>query len=112
MAEGLAGMVQKAISLGMFEGYKVSSDQHYYLLQFSDNTILVGKGSWNNRWILKSIVRGFVVVSGLKVNFLKSNLFGINLREDFLESTSSFLSCSISSIPFWFLGIPEGANPR
>jgi hypothetical protein len=51
-------------------------------------------------------------VSGLKINFVKSKLYGINLDPSFLSAGSSFLSCRAESIPFKFLGIPVGANPR
>lgn len=50
-------------------------------------------------------------MSGLKVNFHKSSLFGLNLQEDFLAVVASFLSCSIGAFPFKFLGISVGANP-
>jgi hypothetical protein len=41
-------------------------------------------------------------VSRLKVNFFKSKLYDINLDEH----------CGVDSIPFRFLGIQLGANPR
>jgi hypothetical protein len=51
-------------------------------------------------------------VSGLKINFVKSKLYGINVGTRFLEAGSSFLSCRSDMVPFKFLGIPVGANPR
>jgi hypothetical protein len=48
----------------------------------------------------------------LKVNFYKSKLYGINLDDRFLRASSSFLHCGVDSIPFRFLGISVGANPR
>lgn len=38
--------------------------------------------------------------------------FFINLEESFLRASSSFLHCAVESIPFRFLGIPVGANPK
>jgi hypothetical protein len=38
--------------------------------------------------------------------------FCINLEESFLRASSSFLHCAVESIPFRFLGIPVGADPR
>jgi len=52
------------------------------------------------------------MVSGLKVNFFKSKLYGLNLEDFFLEASSNFLCCNIDRIPFWFLGVLVGANPR
>lgn len=48
VVEEFVGMVQKAVQLGSFEGYKVTSEHQYSLLQFTEDTILVGKGSWYN----------------------------------------------------------------
>jgi hypothetical protein len=48
----------------------------------------------------------------LKVNFFKSKLYGINLDEHFMSAASAFLHCGVDSIPFRFLGIQLGANPR
>jgi hypothetical protein len=52
------------------------------------------------------------MVSGLKVNFWKSSLMGVNVSTDFLRLASAFLNCRVGSIPFKYLGLPIGANPR
>jgi hypothetical protein len=39
-------------------------------------------------------------------------LYGINVDSSLLTAGSSFLSCRADFIPFKFLGIPVGANPR
>lgn len=52
------------------------------------------------------------MISGLKMDFYKRKLYGIHLEEHFLEETSQFLSCCVEYIPFMFLGIPVGLNPR
>lgn len=49
---------------------------------------------------------------GLRVNFFKSSIYGLNLREDFLKAASVFLHCSIGLMPFKFLGIFVGDSPR
>jgi len=61
---------------------------------------------------MKSILRGFEMVSGLKINFLKSSLIGVNVREEFMEMACKFLNCIMGSIPFNYLGLPVGANGR
>jgi hypothetical protein len=87
VAEGLTGLMRKAVDSSLFHGYKVSDNIMCHTLQFADDTILVGEGSWDNLWT-------------------------INLEDRFLCASSSFLHCGIDSIPFRFLGIPVGANPR
>jgi hypothetical protein len=51
-------------------------------------------------------------VLGLNINFFKSKLHGINLDDGFFRALFSFLHCGVKLIPFRFLGIPVGANPR
>lgn len=108
----MAVLVQKAGKEGIFEGYKVNDDLEIKLIQFADNTIMVGKESWNNLLSIKAIFKGFELVSGLKVNFFKSNIYGVNVDESFMETSSHFLSCCIDILPFKFLGIHVDSNPR
>ena len=58
------------------------------------------------------LFEGFELVSDLSVNFHKSKVHGINSKESFLETTFAFLSCSIGRLPFKFLGVSIGVNPR
>ncbi|XP_058732910.1 uncharacterized protein LOC131604491 [Vicia villosa] len=112
VAEGLTAMVKVASSLGDFKGFSLDDHQHFEILQFADDTILIGEDSWNNLWTFKAILRGFELVSGLRVNLNKSRLFGVNLDPDFIQVGSSFLNCAIGSSSFVFLSIPVGVNPR
>ncbi|GAU42391.1 hypothetical protein TSUD_296890 [Trifolium subterraneum] len=49
---------------------------------------------------------------GFNLNFFKSKLYGINVGARLLEAGATFLACNTATIPFKFLGIPVGANPR
>ncbi|GAU47144.1 hypothetical protein TSUD_379210 [Trifolium subterraneum] len=111
-AEGLTGLVKRAVSNGSFHGFKVSDNIQFQILQFADDTVLVGEGSWENVWTIKTILRGFELVFGMRINFVKSKLYGINVNDRFLEAASNFLLCRTESIPFKFLGLPVGENPR
>lgn len=42
-----------------------------YLLQFVENTQIIVEGGWKIIWVIKAILRGFELVSGLGVNFIK-----------------------------------------
>lgn len=74
--------------------------------------VVIYNGSWNNLWSIKASLIDFESVSGLCVNIYKSKIYGIHLKQDFLQDTSTFLACKIGSIHFLFLRIPLGANPR
>ncbi|KAI5447832.1 hypothetical protein KIW84_015326 [Lathyrus oleraceus] len=108
----LAGMMRKAVSLGSFKGFVVSEDIHFEMLQFADDTVLVCDGSKDNLWCIKTLLRGFELVSGLCINLKKSKLYGVHVEDFILESASSFLACKLEKIPFTFLGIPIGGNHR
>lgn len=52
------------------------------------------------------------MVLGLKVNFLKSCLIGINVGREFMDMACNFINCREGFIPFIYLGLPVEANPR
>lgn len=79
----------------------MNEDIHFVLLQFVDDTFLVYDFSWKNLWSIKKILRGSKLAPGLCVHLHKSKLYGINLKEDFLQAASSFLSYDIGTIPFF-----------
>lgn len=61
---------------------------------------------------MKTIFRGFELVSGLRVNFHKSSIYGINVSDWYLDAAFSFLSCRVDVLPLKFLGVRVGYSPR
>ncbi|PNX97042.1 cytochrome p450 [Trifolium pratense] len=113
VAEGLGALMKKAVELGFFKGIQFPNEgANISHLQYADDTLFVGEACVENLWTIKAILRWFELISGLKVNFFKSKLFGINVEDDFLSSATSFLKCNIGRLPFIYLGLPVGANPR
>jgi exonuclease III len=112
VAEGLGSLMTKAVSLCFFKGFKLNSDILISHLQYADDTIFIGEACVENLWSMKAILRWFELISGLKVNFSKSNIIGVNVQNSFLEGAASFLHCKVRSLPFTYLGLPVGANPR
>jgi hypothetical protein len=64
-------------------------------LQFADDTLLVEARSWANIRALKALLILFEATSGLKVNFHKSMLFGINIHDSWLTEAASVLRCKM-----------------
>ncbi|MCI17398.1 LINE-1 reverse transcriptase like, partial [Trifolium medium] len=113
VAEGLGGLMKKAVEINRFQGFEVGRQNVIIShLQYADDTLCIGKATVENLWTLKAILRGFELVSGLKVNFFKSSLMGVNVSPTFMRLASIFLNCRVSQIPFRYLGLPVGANPR
>ncbi|CAK8534793.1 unnamed protein product [Lathyrus sativus] len=104
--------MQNSIAAANFHPFVLSEELQFSLTQFADDTVSLGDSNRENILDVKVMLRGFELLSGLKVNFSKSKVIGVNLDDGFLEVASNFLSCATTSLPFNFLGIPIGANPR
>ncbi|GAU43110.1 hypothetical protein TSUD_373050 [Trifolium subterraneum] len=113
VVEGFSGVMRRAVELNLFKGFNIGRGLvEISHLQYADDTLCIGEASVENLWSLKAILRGFEMVSGLKVNFWKSGLMGINVSPTFLTMAATFLNCRLGSIPFKYLGLPVGANPK
>ena len=51
-------------------------------------------------------------MSGLKVNFQKSLLVGVNIADSWLNEAASLLNCKVGKVPFMYLGLSIGGDPR
>lgn len=113
VAEGLNGLMKNAVSKGLFKACKLGKEgTEVSILQYADDTLLVEEATRENLWVMKAVLRCFEVVSGLKVNFKKTRLIDINVEDDFTRVAAEFLHCKSGEIPFKYLGLPVGANPR
>ncbi|GAU10186.1 hypothetical protein TSUD_420150, partial [Trifolium subterraneum] len=113
-AEGLNVLMEAAVERNLFTGYSIgerdpASVSH---LQFADDTLLLGVKSWANVRALRAVLVLFETMSGLRVNFHKSMLVGVNVTESWLGEAASALCCKVGKIPFLYLGLPIGGDPR
>ncbi|MCI51038.1 putative RNA-directed DNA polymerase, partial [Trifolium medium] len=53
----------------------------------------------------------FETLSGLKVNFHKSMLVGVNIPDSWLGEAASALCCKVGKIPFLYPGLQIGGDP-
>nr|GEX15469.1 putative zinc finger, CCHC-type [Tanacetum cinerariifolium] len=103
--------LQEAKSKNLFEDVKVGYNKvDISHLQYADDALILGKWSHENAKNLCRILRCFHMSSGLKVNFSKSNIFGVGVTLNETERISSILSCTPSTLPCVYLGLPIGAN--
>jgi mannosylglycoprotein endo-beta-mannosidase len=61
---------------------------------------------------LRDVLVLFETMSSLKVNFNKNMLVGINIPDFWLADAASFLHCRVGNIPFLYLRLPIGGDPR
>lgn len=114
VAEGLNGILKQAVETNNFIPLKVGKDEPVELsiLQFADDALFIGKACIQNVIVLKCVLRCFELASGMKVNFHKSKLAGISVREDVKVRFAALLHCRVMAIPFVYLGLPIGGSPR
>jgi len=73
VVERLVWIVREATKKNVYQGVRVGNkDVEVGLLQFSNDTLFVCQPTNENILVIKSILRSFEIVSGLKVNFYKS----------------------------------------
>ncbi|CAJ2641323.1 unnamed protein product [Trifolium pratense] len=98
----------------LFMGYSIGGHESVRVshLQFADDTLLLGVRSWANVRALRAVLVLFETMSGLKVNFNKSLLVGVNISDSWLGEAASVLCCKVGKIPFLYLGLQIGGYPR
>jgi len=113
VAEGLTGIVRQSLKARLLTCLKFGRDEtELSILQFADDTVFLCEDSYPNVVTLKAILRGFEVASGLKINFYKSKLAGINVSRHNMACYTKTLNCAQMGIPFKYLGLEVGGNPR
>jgi len=106
-------VIKPSIQHGLYSGIKVGSNGvNVGLLQFADDTLFLCEAKSQNARVLKAILRSFELASGLRVNFSKTKVGGLGLDESMLNVFSTTLNCKHMKIPFVYLGMPIGGNPR
>jgi len=113
VAEGFSGLMTNVVQRNLFKGFEVKRGGTIILIfQYANDTLCIGEPTVDNLWTLKAILGGFEMASGLKVNFYKSSLIGVNVPGDFMEAACGFLHCREGFLLFKYLGLPVGANPK
>jgi len=112
--EGFNVLMQSVVEVGLFNGYRLGRENALGLshLQFADDTLIIGEKSWLNVRSMRAVLLIFEQMFGLKVNFNKSLLTGVNVSVSWLYEAALALNCHVGAIPFVYLGLPVGGDPR
>ena len=113
-AEGFNIVMEAMVGVNRFTGYRVGSMGEVNLthLQFADDTLIIGEKSWQNVRSMRAVLLLFEEISGLKGNFHKSMLIGVNISDSWLIEAPRVMNCRTGTIPFFYLGLPIGGDPR
>lgn len=78
------------------------------LPHFADDTVFLGEATAEYIRTIKSILRWFELISGLKINFRKSSIMSFNMEDGWTQSATSELHCGVGNVPFVYLDMPVG----
>jgi len=94
VAEGLTGLVRQAVKANLLSGLRIGRKEvELSILQFVDDTLFFCKDSFSNVVTLKAVLRVFEIASGLKINFHKSKIAGINVHRNNILCYMKTLNC-------------------
>ena len=75
-------------------------------LQYADDTLLFLKHNYQQVVNFKWLLTCFENLSGMKINYHKSDLLTLGLDEDENNSLARLFCCNIGSFPIKYLGVP------
>lgn len=105
--DSLARILQLAASAGLIEGLgPVGFRESIRCLQYADDTLVFCKAKPESLFVLKFLLYGFELASGLHINFHKSSLFLLEYNEDKHLFLANALNCKQGYFPLTYLGIP------
>jgi hypothetical protein len=74
--------------------------------QYADDTIIMTDGSDTSILNLKLILYYFEWMSGLNINFHKSEIYAFGVPQQEKEKMANMLNCKLGCWPMKYLGIP------
>jgi hypothetical protein len=113
-ADVLQSLVNDAMNHGLLSRpIPLQSSPWFPILQYADDTLIILQADEQQLSHLQTILQDFGNVSGLRVNYSKSNLIPINITPDRVAAFTSALQCQEGSLPFTYLGLPlSTTKPR
>ncbi len=81
-------------------------DDGLSILQYADDTIIFLEHDLQQAKNLKLILSVFEKLSGLKINFHKSELFCFGQANDYYDQYFDIFGCKLGAFPVKYLGIP------
>ena len=113
-ADGFNILMKSVSDNTLFTSYKVGNSEPVVVshLLFADDTLILGEKSWANIRAMRAVLFLFEALFGLKVNYSKSQLVGVNVPPLLVIEAAMVLNCKIRTIPFMYLGRPIGGNAR
>jgi hypothetical protein len=103
----LAIIINRAKSEGQIKGLIPGLvDDGLSILQYADDTIFFMDNNLNQARNIKLILSAFERISGLKINFYRSEILCFGQVKDEEQQYEQLFGCGIGSYPFQYFRIP------
>lgn len=106
-------MVHVASNANMIQGFRpdtlAPSVSH---LQFADDMLIFCRADKEQIKNVKAILLCFEAVSGMKINFFKSEILGVSIEEPALSHYADILGCNVGSFPSILLYLIALGGPK
>jgi hypothetical protein len=99
----LVKVAQKKLISGLLQMYR---DGGVFSLQYTDDTLLFIKNDVRQAHNLKWLLSIFEHLSGMRINFNKSDLVPINVTIEEVNVLAQVFGCKVSEFPLKYLGVP------
>jgi hypothetical protein len=107
VADMLAIIISRAKEDGQVDGLIPHLvEEGVSILQYADDTIIFMEHDLEKALNMKLILCLFEQLSGLKINFHKSEIFCFGQAKEVQEQYRLLFGCEVGSFPFKYLGIP------
>jgi hypothetical protein len=106
-AQCLTKMVLEAQENGLLTGLAPDLvDKGVAIMQYADDTVLCLAHDFDKAINLKLLLYLFELMSGLKINYQKSEIFLIGGDNDIASFYADMFGCQIGNLPMKYLGVP------
>ena len=107
VADCLSRMVRKAQRGGLVCGLADNIiDKGVAILQYADDTIICLKDDMEVARNMKLLLYLYEMMSGLKINFLKSEIILVNGEDSKCAQYAGLFNCQLGVFPIKYLGVP------
>ena len=107
VADCLTRMIKQAQRNGLITGLASNLiDKGVAVLQYADDTIICLENNMEGARNMKLLLYIYKIMSGLKINFSKSEIVMINGDADQENQFSDLFNCQVGKFPIRYLGVP------
>jgi hypothetical protein len=87
--------------------------ENFPIVQYADDTLILLQADARQLVFLKALLHTFAESTGLRVNYMKSQMYPINVSHERMTVLAGTFGCDIGVMPFTYLGLPMGTTkPR